>query len=135
VGLIVVDASVIVDLLVGDDTPRRKTARDRLTSGSPVYAPAHLDIEVISAVRGLARHNAVLAEAALELIGQLPRMPIRREPVTELATHRIWQLRHNMTAYDAAYAALAEHLGAALVTYDAKYTAAPSLGCAVELIT
>jgi len=132
--LIVVDASVIVDLLVGDDTPRRKAARERLSSGDAIYAPAHLDIEVISAVRGIARRNAMLADAAPALIGQLPRMPIRREVVTEPAAHRIWQLRDNMTAYDAAYAALAEHLGAALLTYDAEYTAAPGLGCAIELL-
>ena len=132
--LIVVDASVIVDLLVGDVTPRQKTARERLTTGDAIYAPAHLDIEVISAVRGLAKNNAVLAGVAPALLGQLPRMPIRREAVTEPAAHRIWQLRDNMTAHDAAYAALAEHLGAALLTYDAKYAAAPGLGCAIELL-
>jgi predicted nucleic acid-binding protein len=98
------------------------------------YAPAHLDIEVISAIRGIARRNAVLADAVPALIGQLPRLPIRREVVTEAAARRVWQLRDNMTAYDAAYAALAEHLGAALLTYDLKYTAAPGLSCALELL-
>ncbi|MQA86919.1 MAG: PIN domain-containing protein [Streptosporangiales bacterium] len=133
-GLIVVDASVVVDLLAGDDTPRRKAASERLTGGHALYAPAHLDIEVISALRGIARYNPVLAADAPMLLGRLPRMPIRREPVTDLAAHRIWQLRENMTAYDAGYVALAEHLGAGLLTCDGKYAAITGLRCAIELL-
>lgn len=134
-GLTVVDASVVVDLLAGDDAPRRRAARERLTSGHAFYAPAHLDIEVISAVRGLARRNLVLAADAPVLLGQLVRMPIRRERVTDLAVHRIWELRENMTAYDAGYVALAEHLGAAVLTCDVKYAKLTALRCAIELLT
>jgi predicted nucleic acid-binding protein len=135
VGLIVVDASVIVDLLAADDTHRRRAARERLTGGDAVFAPAYLDIEVVAALRGLARRSDVLAADAPALIAQLLRMPIRREPLVRSTTDRIWQLRANMTAYDAGYIALAEHLTASLLTCDRKYTAAPGLRCAVELLS
>jgi predicted nucleic acid-binding protein len=133
-GLIVVDASVIVDLLAADDVHRRKAARERLTVGDAVFAPAYLDIEVVAALRGLARRSDVLAADAPALVAQLLRMPIRREPLVRSTTDRIWQLRANMTAYDAGYVALAEHLTASLLTCDRKYTAAPGLRCTVELL-
>jgi predicted nucleic acid-binding protein len=135
VGLIVVDASVIVDLLAGDDSPRRKAARDRITGGDASYAPAHLDIEVISALRGLARRTSGLAGHAPSLIANLIRLPIRREPLGRPTAHRIWELRENMTAYDAGYVALAEQLDAVLLTCDAKYATATGPRCAIELIT
>ncbi|CUU59070.1 Predicted nucleic acid-binding protein, contains PIN domain [Parafrankia irregularis] len=134
-GLIVVDASVIVDLLAGDDSPRRKAARDRLTGGDASYAPAHLDIEVISALRGLARRTSRLAEHAPNLIASLIRLPIRREPLSGPTAQRVWELRQNMTAYDAGYVALAEQIDAVLLTCDAKYAAAAGPRCAIELIT
>ena len=133
-GLIVVDASVIVDLLAADDVHPRKAARERLTVGDAVFAPAYLDIEVVAALRGLARRSDVLAADAPALVAQLLRMPIRREPLVRSTTDRIWQLRANMTAYDAGYVALAEHLTASLLTCDRKYTAAPGLRCTVELL-
>ena len=134
-GLIVVDASVIVDLLVADDIHRRKAAGERLTSGDAVFAPAYLDIEIVSAMRGLARRSDVLAADGPALIARSLRMPIRREPLTRATTDRIWQLRANMSAYDAGYVALAEQLTASLLTCDRKYTAVPGLRCAVELLS
>lgn len=133
-GLIVADASVIVDLLAADDIHRRKAARERLTGGDAVFAPAYLDIEVIAALRGLARRSEVLAADAPVLIAQLLRMPIRREPLAGSTAGRIWQLRANMTAYDAGYVALAEQLTASLLTCDRKYTATPGLRCPVVLL-
>jgi predicted nucleic acid-binding protein len=56
------------------------------------------------------------------------------EPLLEITTDRIWQLRENMTAYDAGYVALAEQLTASLLTCDRKYATVPGLRCAVELI-
>jgi predicted nucleic acid-binding protein len=135
VGLIVVDASVIVDLLVGDDSPRRKAARDRMAGGDASYAPAHLDIEVISALRGLARRTPALAEHVPNLIANVIRLPIRREPLGRPTAQRVWELRENMTAYDAGYVALAEQIDAVLLTCDAKYAAATGPRCAIELIT
>ncbi len=134
-GLIVVDASVIVDLLAADDGHRRAAARERLATGDAVFAPAYLDIEVVSAMRGLARRSNVLAADAAALIALSLRMPIRRELLTRATADRIWQLRENMTAYDAGYVALAEQLGASLLTCDRKYARVPDLHCAVELLS
>jgi predicted nucleic acid-binding protein len=134
VGLIVVDASVIVDLLAADDIHRRKAARERLVSGEAVFAPAYIDIEVVAALRGLSRRSDVLAADAPTLIARFLGMPIRREPLVQVTTDRIWQLRANMTAYDVGYVALAEQLDASLLTCDRKYAAVPGLRCAVELI-
>ena len=67
-GLIVVDASVIVDLLAADDIHHRKAARERLTGGDAVFAPAYLDIEVVAALRGLARRSDVLTADAPALL-------------------------------------------------------------------
>ena len=134
-GLIVVDASVLVDLLAADNAPRRKAARGRLTSGDAVFAPTYLDIEIISAMRGLARRSAVLAADEPALIARFLRMPIRREPLSRAAAERIWELRENMTAYDAGYVALAEQLTASLLTCDRKYSAVPGLRCPVELLS
>ena len=133
-GLIVVDASVIVDLLAADDVHRRTAARERLTGGNAVFAPAYLDMEIISAIRGLARRNDVLAADAPALIALALRMPIRRELLTRATADRIWQLRENMTAYDAGYVALAEQLTASLLTCDRKFAGVPGLRCAVELL-
>ncbi|WP_322770657.1 type II toxin-antitoxin system VapC family toxin [Frankia sp. Cr1] len=134
-GLIVVDAPLIVDLLAGDDSPRRKAARDRLAGGDAPYAPAHLDIEVISALRGLARRTSRLAGHAPILVANLLRLPIRRELLSGPTAVRVWELRENMTAYDAGYVALAEQLDAVLLTCDAKYAATTGPRCAIELIT
>ncbi len=134
-GLIVVDASVIVDLLAADDIYRRTVARERLTSGDAIFAPAYLDIEIVSAMRGLARRSDVLAADAPALIALSLRMPIRREPLARATAERIWELRENMTAYDAGYVALAEQLTASLLTCDRKYTGVPGLRCAVELLS
>ena len=134
-GLIVVDASVIVDLLAADDVQRRTVARERLTSGDAIFAPAYLDIEIVSAMRGLARRSDVLAADAPALIALSLRMPVRREPLAQATAERIWELRENMTAYDAGYIALAEQLTASLLTCDRKFTAVPGLRCAVELLS
>ncbi len=134
-GLIVVDASVLVDLLAADDVHRRTAARERLASGDAVFAPAYLDIEIVSAMRGLARRSDVLAADAPALIALALRMPIRREPLARVTADRIRQLRENMTSYDAGYVALAEQLSASLLTCDRKYTTVPGLRCAVELLS
>jgi predicted nucleic acid-binding protein len=61
-------------------------------------------------------------------------MPVRRERLSEEAIQRVWRLRENMTPYDAGYVALAEQLGASLVTCDAKFIAPPGIACTIELI-
>lgn len=130
--LAVVDASVLVAFYAADD-PRRSRVVARLAVGDSLLAPAHLDAEIVSALRGLSRPRPVLQGAVPEALRHLSRFPIRRMPLAPML-QRIWELRDNLTAYDAAYVALAERLGGPLITCDAKLAAASGPRCAVELI-
>lgn len=125
--MIVVDASVLVEaLLVGGP------ATDRLV-GEELHAPHLLDAEVLSAVRGrlLGGHvEAVLATAA---VGALGRFAVQRYPHPPLLG-RAWELRSNVTAYGGLYLALAEALGAPLVTADAALATCPGLRTSVEVL-
>ena len=131
--LSVVDASVFAAFYASDD-PRRDLVAARLAIGDALFAPAHLDAEVVSALRGLARSNSTLRAAVPAALHHLAGFPIRRMALAPLL-QRIWELRDNVTAYDAAYVALAERLDASLVTSDSKLAAATGPRCQFELIT
>ncbi|RBM13035.1 hypothetical protein DI005_31915 [Prauserella sp. PE36] len=133
VSLAVVDASVLVAFYAADDVRRPETAA-HLSSGNALFAPAHLDAEVISALRGMARGNAVLSSAVPGALRHLAHFPVRRMPIAPLL-ERMWELRDNVTAYDAAYVALAERLDGTLITCDAKLAAASGARCVFDLIT
>ncbi|MGH8861385.1 MAG: type II toxin-antitoxin system VapC family toxin [Jatrophihabitantaceae bacterium] len=120
VTLAVVDASVLVAFYPSDD-PRRVDVVNRLVAGDALYAPAHLDAEVVSALCGLARVKPAVERAVPNALRHPAGFPIRRMPLAPLFD-RIWDLRANVTAYDAAYVALAEHLSAPVITCDAKLT-------------
>lgn len=102
-----VDASVLTAFYISDD-PRRAAVAARLTAADALFAPAHVDAEVVSALRGLSRVSTVVQRSAPRALIHLAGFPLRRMPLLE----RIWQLRANVTAYDAAYVALAERLDA-----------------------
>ena len=129
--MIVVDASVLVTSLV-DQGESGAEYRARLAADLDQHAPGVVDLEVIAAVRRLARERLGTVEAG-EAVADLSELPIRRYPHRALLP-RIWELRHNLTPYDAAYVALAEVLGAPLLTADAKLAGAPGLRCEVELL-
>lgn len=129
--MIVVDASVVVTALV-DDGPDGRISRDRLRI-SDLAAPAHLDVEFLHALRGLVRAKHVSPERADQAIAHLVRMPLQRVELPAVAS-RAWQLRENLTPYDAAYVAVAELLSAPLVTSDARLSAATGPRCTIELI-
>lgn len=131
--LVVVDASVLAGFYATDDVRRPQTAA-RLSAGHALFAPAHLDAEVISALRGMSKTNAVLLRAVPGALRHLAGFPIRRMPIAPLL-ERMWQLRDNITPYDAAYVALAERLGAPLLTCAAKLAAASGARCTFDLIT
>jgi predicted nucleic acid-binding protein len=133
VSLAVVDASVLAVFYLSDD-PRRAAVVDRLAVGDALYAPAHLDAEVVSALRGLARVNPALEQAAPAALHHLAGLPVRRMPLAPLLD-RMWELRANVTAYDAAYVALAEQLAAPVITCDAKLAAASGVRCTFDLIS
>lgn len=130
--LSVVDASVLVAFYAADD-PRRHHVVARLAAGEALFAPAHMDAEIVSALRGMSRSNPTVRTAVPGALRHLARFPIRRMPLAPLL-QRIWELRDNLTAYDAAYVALAERLNGPLITCDAKLTSASGPRCAVNLI-
>ncbi len=130
--LAVVDASALTAYYAADD-PRRGAVAARLAAGDALFAPAHLDAEVVSALRGMSRHNATLREAVPAALRHLAGFPIRRMPLAPLL-ERIWELRENLTPYDASYIALAEHLPGAVITCDGKMTTATGPRCAFDLI-
>ncbi len=130
--MIVVDASVIVTAL-GDDGPDGDSARHRLR-GERLSAPHLIDIEVASAWRRLAVSGALEARRAELAMVDLLALRVERVPHGPLLA-RCWELRANVTTYDAAYIALAEALGVTLLTLDQRLANAPGARCPVEVLT
>jgi predicted nucleic acid-binding protein len=87
----------------------------------------------VSVLRGLVRASKLTASRAEGALQDLVQLPVVRHP-HEPWLERIWQLRGNLTAYDAAYVALAAGLGAALLTCDARLGRAPLAGVTVEVV-
>lgn len=127
-----VDASVMVAFYAADD-PRRLAATERLIAGDALFAPAHLDAEVVSALRGLARARPALSGAVPRALEHLAGFPLQRMPLSPLLG-RMWDLRDNITPDDAAYIALAERLDCPLVTCDTKLARASGPHCTVDVI-
>lgn len=129
--MIVVDASILVTALA-DDGRDGGRARSRLL-GERLIAPSLVDVEVVAAWRRMAVAG-LLDERRVELaiadLRSLPLERVRHEPLLE----RCWQLRANITTYDATYVALAEHTGSTLLTADAKLAEAPGPRCEIELL-
>jgi predicted nucleic acid-binding protein len=130
--LIVVDASVLANALA-DDGADGRTARERLISGHDLAAPDLIDVETVAVLRkrwiagDLSRNrfsSAIDDLEDLELV-RYPAMPLMR---------RAFELRDNVTVYDAAYVALAERLDCPLVTADRRLAAAPGITCSVEVL-
>jgi predicted nucleic acid-binding protein len=128
----VVDASVLAAFYAADD-PRREAVIARMGQAGSLQAPAHIDIEVVSALRGMATTRPELRAAVPAALRHLAGLPMRRVPLAPLL-ERVWALRGNLTSYDAAYIALAELLDAPLLTCDGKLAAAPGLACTIDLI-
>ena len=102
-------------------------------SASSVHAPHLIDLEVIGAMRRLVMQRSVTIERAEEALRDFAAIAIVRYPAGGL-TDRIWQLRLNMTVFDAAYVALAEALDIPLVTTDARLARAPGHRARVQVI-
>jgi predicted nucleic acid-binding protein len=130
--VIVVDASAILEVLLG--TPAGLRVMERLFApAETLHAPHLLDLEVVQVLRRYTFAGELSSTRGLEALEDLAEFPITRYP-HDLLLPRIWELRRNLTAYDAAYVALAEALAAPLVTRDAAL-ASPRLHQAkVELL-
>ena len=114
-------------------TPAGRLVEQRLFSTAQVLCAPHLlDLEVAQVLRRLTRDGAISDRRADEAIADLLSVRIARYPHL-LLVPRIWQLRHTLSAYDASYVALAESLGATLLTRDSRLAAASGHTAKVEL--
>ena len=120
------DASVVVAALV-DATVTGRWARDVLADQG-VAAPALLPYEVASTLRRLSRLGVISLDTAALAHADLGALPIELFPYAPGAG-RVWELRNNLTPYDASYVALAESLGAEVATLDRRLTRAPGARC------
>ncbi len=128
--MLVTDAGTWVRALL-DEGPDG-SVRGRLRREAYVDAPALIDLEFLSAMRRLLSRKLITRGAAEESIATFLRAPIDRHPHVPLAW-RAWELRANLTPYDASYVALAEILGSALLTVDRKLATVPMIRCPIEL--
>jgi len=126
----VIDASALVETLL--QTRRAAAAGDALRD-LDLYAPAHLDAEILSVVFGLIRAGKLDERRARLAIRRLRQLDLERVPIDALALDSL-ALRHNLSAYDALYVALARRLRCSLVTADRRIAAAPGLGIVVSLV-
>jgi len=129
--VLVVDASVIAPV-VADAGPDGVRFRQRLHS-EQVAAPDLLRVEVVSVIRRQLHFGNLDVTQAEQAVTDLLDLPITVYPTAPLLL-RCWQLRDNLTAYDACYIALAETLGSSLLSADARLSRAPGTRCAIETI-
>ena len=120
--MIVVDASALLEVLL---RTQRAEAVEALffTPNQTIHAPHLIDVEATQVIRRFTFSGAITGQRAQAAIEDLAAFPIRRHPHTALLP-RMWELRHNLTAYDAAYVALAEALDAGLATLDRRIATA-----------
>jgi len=130
--LIVVDASVLANA-IGDDGADGNRARAALAH-QDLSAPDFVDVETVSVLRKRWLTRTITTRRFATAIDDLQSFPIDRCPALALM-RRAYELRANVTAYDAAYIALAEVLGCALVTADARLARAPGIRCPVTILT
>jgi predicted nucleic acid-binding protein len=129
--VLVVDASVLATALA-DDGADGDTARGRLR-GQDLAAPELIDLEVVSVLRRQLSVGKLDTRRARLALDDLLELPVQRVPHRALL-RRCWELRDNLSVYDAAYVALAETLDVPLVTADARLAKAPGVTCTVEVL-
>ena len=130
--MIVLDASAAAELLLGTE-PGHQVAELIRNPDETIHAPHLLTVEVASVVRRIVASGDVTPADGLRALHELLALGVEFYP-HDLLLERIFALRANLTAYDAAYVALAEGLNAVLVTTDAKLAGAPGHRARVRLI-
>lgn len=131
--MIVADASAILEILL--QTRAAEAIEDRiLRPGESIHVPSLLDLEVVQVLRRYVSRGDLTLSRARASLDILAGFPMERH-THEALLPRIWELRENLTAYDASYVALAEGLEAPLVTCDARLAGASGIRATVELFS
>lgn len=125
--MIVVDASAALSALLNDGPARRALVSEQL------HAPQLIDSEVANGLRRRVAATQLGADAGWTALDAFRRLGMTRYPVFALLD-RVWQLRDNLTAYDASYVSLAELLDCPLLTADARLSRAPGVRCPITLM-
>lgn len=131
--MIVVDACVLANV-VGDDGQTGVAARSLLAAAGEASVPDLADVETVSVLRKRWVAGTLTARRFRAAVDDLLALPIVRYPTGPLMS-RAYELRANVTAYDACYVAVAEALGCALVTGDGKLARASGPRCRIEVLT
>lgn len=128
--MIVVDSAAVVDALTavaGTDELRDRLSRETL------HAPHLIDFEVVSALRGLTLGGHLSVNRVEDLLIDFNDLPLQRWPSADALRRRAFQLRDNVSAYDAAYVALAEAMDCPLVTRDGRLARSSGHSARIEL--
>ncbi|MGH8803031.1 MAG: type II toxin-antitoxin system VapC family toxin [Casimicrobiaceae bacterium] len=130
--MIVVDASALIDVLLGTRAGKQVSARI-LVPGESIHAPHLIDLEVAQVLRRYVRTREISAQRGHAAMQDLAALALVRYP-HQLFMSRIWFLRDNLTAYDAAYVVLAEALATTLLTCDRRMASIASRWVQVETL-
>ena len=130
--MIVTDASAVLEVLLGT-TAALDLQRRLFESGESLHAPHLLDLEIAQVLRRYVSGGELTPQRGKQALTDLADFPIRRYP-HDLFLPRIWALRHNVTAYDATYLALAESLAAPVLTCDTRLATTSGHRATVELV-
>jgi predicted nucleic acid-binding protein len=130
--MIVVDASAALELLLQTALGRR-VERRVFRDGDELHVPHLIDVEMTQGLRRLVRAGGVTPGRAAQALEDLAGLDLHRHAHVDLLG-RAWALRNNITAYDAMYVALAEAIGAAVVTCDGRLGTAPGRRARIEVV-
>ena len=130
--MIVLDASAVMELLLGTDQGRSIATRIA-DPALALHAPHLVDVEITQALRRYVREGEIDGASAAAALDDLRSLDMERHG-HEALLDRVWALRENLTAYDAVYVALAEALDSTLLTCDAKLARSPVAARRVEFV-
>jgi len=119
--------------VVGDDGDDGRLAREVFRAAGDVSAPDLVDVETVSVLRKRWLTGTITAERFADAVNDLQDLGFDRYPTIGFM-HRAWELRANVTAYDAAYVALAQTLGCELLTGDERLTKSTGPRCAIRVL-